>query len=279
MVKKKRYGYLNGKITTLDKIKISPYDMGLLRGYGVFDVMRTQNGKPFFLDGHWKRLQNSAQELNLKVPVNKKEFQKIIIKLLKLNGFNESIMRTVLTGGASGDGFTFENRETFYILIEKFKPLAGEYFNRGADVITLEYLRDIPRAKITNYIAAIKNQKEKKKKRALEIIYTNRGKVLEMSTSNLFMVKKGKLITPKKNILFGITRNLVIELAKKNGFDIREREIKTGELFSADEVFLTASNKDIVPVVKVDGKKIGNGKVGKMTKELMTIFQEFAKKY
>ena len=275
----KSYCYFNGKIITSSKIKISPYDLGILRGYGVFDVMRTQSGKLFLSEDHWKRLKNSAKELNLKIQISKEEFQEIITKLLKLNRFKESIIRTVLTGGMSKNGFDFENKETFYILIEKFKPLPRECFSQGVNVITLEYLRDVPEAKITNYIAAIKNQKKKNKKKALEIIYTNKGKALEMSTSNFFIVKKGQLITPQKNILFGITRKLVIKLAKENGFDIQEREIKTGELFSADEVFLTATNKDIVPVVKIDNKKVGNGKVGKATKELMKIFQEFAKNY
>jgi len=279
MTKEKGYGYFNGKITTLSEMKISPYDLGLLRGYGVFDVMRTQNGKPFLFEDHWKRLQNSAKELNLKLPVGKEEFKKNIRKLLKINSFDKSTIRTVLTGGLSRDGFTFENRETFYILIEKFKPLADEYFSRGVNVITLEYLRDIPEAKITNYIAAVKNQEEKKKKRALEIMYTHKGKVLEMSTSNLFVIKNGKLITPKRNILFGVTRKLIIKLAKKSGFNVREREIKISELFSAVEIFLTATNKNIVPVVKVDGKKIGNGKVGKVTIDLMGIFKEFAESY
>ena len=279
MVKKKRYCYFNGKFLTFKKVKISPYDLGILRGYGVFDVMRTRNGKPFLLGDHWERLRNSAKELNLKVPANKRNFQEIITKLLKRNGFRESVIRTVLTGGISKNGFNFEGRETFYILIEKFQPLPRECFTKGISVITLEYLRDIPEAKITNYIAAVKKQKEKNKRRALEIIYTSKGKALEASTSNFFIIKNGKLITPKKNILFGITRKLVIKLAKENGFNVREKEIKTDELFSADEMFLTASNKDIVPVVKVDGKKIGNGKAGKITKDLMKIFQEFAENY
>lgn len=279
MAKKKRYCYFNGKTMALDKVKINPYDLGFLRGYGIFDVMRTQNGKLFLFEEHWKRLQNSAKELNLKIPIIKKESQEIIKRLLKLNRFKESVIRTVLTGGTSKDGFTFENKETFCILIEKLHSFPREYFMKGVNVITLEYLRDIPEAKITNYIATIKNQKEKNRKKALEIIYTSRGKALEASTSNFFIIKNGKLITPKKNILFGITRKLIIKLAKENGFKVQEREIKISELFSADEIFLTSSNKDIVPIVKVDGKKIGNGKVGKITKDLMKIFWNFVENY
>ncbi len=275
----KRYGYFNGKIMALNKIRINPYDLGFLRGYGVFDVMRTQGNKPFLFEWHWKRFQDSAKRLNLKITISKKECENAIKKLLKLNGFKKATIRIILTGGASKNGFSFEDKETLCILIEKFFPLPQEFFKEGASVITFEYLRDMPKAKITNYIAAIKMQEEKKKKKALEIIYTHKGKALEASTSNFFIVKKGKLITPKENILLGITRNLVADLAKKNGFKIQEREIKISELFSADEVFLTASNKDIVPIVKVDGKKIADGKVGKATRDLMDIFKNFSENY
>lgn len=279
MAKKKRYCYFNGKITALDKIKISPYDLGILRGYGVFDAMCTKNGKPFLLNDHWKRLQNSARELNLKIPVSRKEFQEIVTKLLKLNGFKKSYVRTILTGGISKDAFTPCGKETFFILMERFCPLPSSVFSKGANIITLEYQRDFPRAKTTAYIIALKKQKLKEKKKSLEIVYLKRGRVLEASTSNIFIVKNKVLVTPKDDILLGTTRNLIVKLARQDKLKILERKITLKELFSADEVFLTATNKDIVPVVKVDGKKIGDGKVGKITKELMKIFQKFAENY
>lgn len=279
MAKKKRYCYFNGKITTSDKIKISPYDLGVPRGYGVFDVMCTKDGKPFLLKEHWKRLQNSAGKLGLKIPISEKNHKNAINKLIRLNGFKKSSIGTVLISGVNKDSFILGGKDFFYILTEKFRSLPRKCFTKGANVITLEYLRDIPRAKTTNYIAAMKSQKEKNKKKALEIIYTSQGKALEASSSNFFIVKDGKLITSKKNILLGITRKLTIKLARENDFNVCEREIKISELFSANEMFLTASNKDIVPVVKVNGKKIGNGKVGKTTKDLMKIFQNFAENY
>ena len=275
----KKYCYFNGKITTIDKIKISPYDIGLLRGYGVFDVMKTVGENPFLLGGHWKRFQNSAKELGLKIPISKKKYQEIIKKLIKKNGHKKSTIRTVLTGGVSSDAFSFERKETFFILIEKFKLLPSNVYKKGTNIITSEYQRDLPHAKISNYIIAIKNQKLKKQKKALEIIYTQKNRASEATTSNFFIVKNEKLITAKKDILHGITRNLVIELARENGFKVQERDIKINELFSADEIFLTASNKDIVPAVSVDGKKIGKGKVGNVTKELMKLFKDFEKLY
>ncbi|MDO8529413.1 MAG: aminotransferase class IV [bacterium] len=275
----KKYCYLNGKVMPLEKAKIDPYDLGVLRGYCVFDVMCTENGKPFLLDDHWKRLQNSAKELNLTIPVKKEDYEKILKDLLTRNGFKKSTIRTVLTGGISSDAFSPEKKETFFILIEKFHEYEKELYEKGIKLITVEHSRFLPRAKIASYIMALKNYDNRVKNGAFEILYVEDGNVLEASTSNIFLVKNGKLITPKEKILFGITRNLVIKLAKSAKIKVEEREIKTSELTNADEIFIAATNKEIMPVVKVDNQKIKNEKVGEMTKELMEKFEEFAVKY
>lgn len=274
-----KYAYFKGKITELGNVKIQPYDLGFLRAYGVFDVMTTQNGKPFLPAEHWQRLQNSARALNLKIPVTRKAYAKIVAKLLQLNNFKKSTIRTILTGGPSSNGFAYENKESFLVLVEKFKALPKEFFQRGAGVITCEYSRHIPRAKVCNYAEALRQQKRKTKSKAVEIIYTQNGKALEASTSNFFIVKDGKIATTQAGILLGTIRNLVVRLASKTGYEIQEREISETELYAADEVFLTATNKDILPVVKIDGKKIGHGRVGKVTQEVMRIFAEFTKVY
>lgn len=290
-----KYCYFNGKIILAEKIKISPYDLGILRGYGVFDLTRTYNGKPFLLKEHFVRLENSAKELGLKLNLSENNYKKIVGKLLKLNGLkkdrfifpaelksdsNQANIRTVLTGGISENAFSYDpGKETFYVLIEKFKPLPKTVYEEGASTITLGYQRAFPRAKATNYVAAIKNQKEKEKRNALEIIYVQNGSALEASTSNFFIFKNGKLVTPRNNILLGITRNLTVKLAKKEKFKVEEREVKTDEIYSAEELFLTATNKGIVPIVKVDGKKIGSGRVGENTKVLMEAFEKFTENY
>lgn len=272
-----KYCYFNGKITTIDRIKISPYDIGILRGYGVFDVMCTANGKPFLLNEHFRRLNNSARELKLKVPFSKKEFEKIIAQLLKSNNQKEATIRTVLTGGVSADGFSIGN-PTCYILVEKKHAFSADAYG-GARLISIENKLRNPKAKATlNYVEAIKAQKEKKKKKAHEIIYFENGNVLECSTSNVFLVKDHKIITAKDKILNGTTRGLVIKLAAKK-FKVEEREIKTNEIWKSDEVFLVATSKKIVPVIKIDNKKIGHGKPGPITKELMMMYDEFVRNY
>jgi branched-chain amino acid aminotransferase len=268
--------YFNGRITTINKINISPYDIGMLRGYGVFDVMAAFNSKPFLLKEHFKRLQNSARELKLKVPFSQNEYEKILDKLIKLNGFKEATIRTIITGGISADAFSI-GKLTAYILVEKFHDYPREIYQKGAKLISLEHERFCPHAKITNYVEAIRNQELKKKNKALEILFVKNGKVLEASTSNIFIVKNGKIITTKEKILLGITRNLVIKLAKKE-FELEERELSYHEVIKADEVFLTATNKHIVPIVKIDQHKIGNGKPGVVTSEVNKLYEEFRKK-
>ncbi len=275
------YVFYQGKVRPLRQIKINPYDLGFLRGYAVFDVMKVVNQKPFLIKEHWKRLKNSAQQLNMKMPLNCQEYRANVKQLLKYNKFSSAILRTVLSGGFSQDGFTYEGDTNFLIFLENAEPLfpSHKVYTQGSKIISVHYKREIPTAKVTNYLEALRYQKEKKKNKALEIVFFWENLVLEASTSNIFIVKKSTIITPRENILLGITRNLVIKLAQKNKFLVKERDIKIKELFQADEVFLTASNKNIVPVVKVDNKLIKNGKVGRVTQKLMDIMQDYLKKY
>lgn len=275
--------YFNGKIVQSDKALIHPSDLGILRGYGVFDVMKTVNGKIFLFDEHFKRLSDSAKYLGVKLPVKKKEIEEIIKKLIsknKINDGKEASIRIVLTGGRSADAMHLDSKSpTFYILVSEFKPLKPELFKNGIKLVTVNHSRDAAEIKTTNYVEAVRaiNERQKKEK-FFEILYVSSGVVLEASTSNFFVFIGDKLITPKDNILKGITRNLVIKLAQKE-FEVEERELKTEELNSATEAFIAATNKDIVPVVQIDDKKIGDGKPGKNTKRLMEIFAEFVKSY
>jgi branched-chain amino acid aminotransferase len=275
----RHFGYWNGRIVPVNEIHIQPQDLGVLRGYGVFDVMRTENGKPFLLNKHWTRLENSATILDLKLPVSQEEYTDIISRLLKKNGFAQSSIRTVLTGGPSEDAFLPEGNESFFILITPFHGLNEQYYTDGAKIITLDFSRDFPQAKITQYVTAIKNAKRRKEADALEILYVRDGKVLEASTSNVAIFLSDILVTPKQDILLGITRDLTLQLAEENGFTVEEREVSWEELLRADEVLLTATNKYIVPVVQVDEHTVGDGKPGLRTKKLMQAMQEFVAKY
>jgi branched-chain amino acid aminotransferase len=275
----KTVAYYNGTLINAKDVLISPYDLGLVRGYAVFDVMRTFNGKPFLCPEHYKRLRNSAREMGLALPVNSREFSDIADNLLRINGFRESRIRTVLTGGPSPDGYSPAGKETFFILIEEIVPLPEQVYSRGAKVITIEYYRECPLIKSTNYVAAMQHHKERVKHGAIEILYTHRGKALEGSVSNLFMVNKNRLVTPKEDMLHGITRNFVISLSIKRGIQVDERAISLSKLLKADELFMTSTTKGIVPIVTVDRTRIGNGKVGGVTTLLSDDFRKYAEAF
>jgi branched-chain amino acid aminotransferase len=274
-----KYCYINGKIIPVNKASVSLDDIGILRAYGVFEFLKTYNGKPFFLRKHLARLKRSAKILNLKIPISQKQLITEIKKLLIKNKFEESFIRIVLTGGRSRDGIHYDyNSPTFFILVDELKRLPLSMYQKGIKLITYEYQREISQAKTINYITSIKLQSLCKRKKALDVLYVSNGCVLEAPTSNFFLFKKNTLVTSKNNILIGITRDFVIKLAKDK-FKIEERDILVEELKTAREAFITATNKEIVPVVKIDNKNIGNGKVGQNTRYLINLFQKYTKNY
>jgi branched-chain amino acid aminotransferase len=277
-----RFCYFNGDILADDKIFISPEDLGFVRGYGIFDAMRTVNGKLFLFDSHWDRLKSSVEELNIKINLSKKEFEGVINNLLEKNKFKESAIKTIITGGVSEDGITMKDSEpTIFIAVKDLKDFlpSEELKEKGIGVITLDFARFLPNLKTLNYVAAIKSQKEKERFEAKDIIYIKEGDVLEGSTSNVFIVKDGKIITPNNNILKGTFRDFIIRIAKKNNIKIEERNVSEKELLEADEVFVTGTYKSILPVVKINDMLVSNGSSGKTTKELMFLVEEFIRKY
>lgn len=274
-----RYAYWNGVILPADEIHISPFDLGVLRGYGVFDVMRTENGKPFLWERHWQRFEKSAQTLGLTLPVTMDEYHVILTDLLRKNNLNKVSIRTVLTGGTSESAFLPDGKETFMILITPFLAIDAKYHREGAKLVTLEYARDYPHAKITNYTAAISRANWRHEQEALEILFVRDGQALEASTSNFAIFQGDTLVAPKEGILLGVTRGLTLELARELGFKVEERDVMLEEVLRADEVLLTATNKYIVPVVHIDDTKIGDGRPGERTKKLMQAMQEFVEKY
>jgi branched-chain amino acid aminotransferase len=276
----KQYCYFNGKIVELEKAGISPYDLGIIRGYAFFDVMRTANGKPFLLKEHFLRLKKSAKEMKLSVPFSLEEFEVAILRLLKLNKLEKgATIRTVITGGLSADSFSIGEKPTAYILAENFHAFPEVCYRKGAKLLVLENSLSFTMAKITaNYGEAIKAQELRKKKKAHEILYVKDGKIFECSTSNIFIVKNGEIVTPKEGMLFGTTRALILKRHARK-FKIVEREVTLKELEEADEVFLTATNKGVVPVVEVGEKKISDGKIGAISRELMKAYQDLILNY
>ncbi|HWY79746.1 MAG TPA: aminotransferase class IV [Candidatus Sulfotelmatobacter sp.] len=267
-----KYCYLNDKIISLDKAFVRIDDIGILRGYSVFDFLRTYDGKPFLLKEHLQRLHNSAKLLSLELPVTDKKIETLIYELLKKNNIKDAQVRIILTGGRTIEGMGFDPKHpTCAILIEPLALPRAEFYKNGGKLITNTHLRYAHTAKTTNYINAIALAEERKEKGAIEILYIFEDKVLECSTSNFFMVKDNILITPKNTILIGTTRNFVLKLVA-NKILIEERDIRVSELQTADEAFITATNKEVLPIVKIDSMTVGDGIVGKNTEKIMELF-------
>ncbi|MER3570109.1 MAG: amino acid aminotransferase [Patescibacteria group bacterium] len=275
-------GFFNGKYLPVKKIKISIFDLGLLRSYAVFDFIRTYNQKPFLLDDHLKRFFNSARALSLKSPYNFEEIKRIINKLIETNKnkAKEFNLRIVLTGGES-ENSTEPGKPNFLIIVTPLKNLNQSIYKKGIKLITKIYERPFPQVKSTLYGPLIKFLIEAKKKKAFEVLLLDRNKmVLECTTSNFFIVKKNKVYTPPlKNVLGGITQKFIFKLMKENKIPFEEKEIKYEELKIIDECFITATNKEIIPVVKIDNFKIGSGKPGKITLNLINLFKQFVENY
>lgn len=277
---KKNYCYFNGKILPAEKALIYLDDLGILRGYGIFDVVKTHNNKIFLFDQHFERIKNSAKSYGLKLPLSKSELKKMIEKLVFKNKIKNATVRIVLTAGRSANATHFNySSPTFYILAGELKPLPYSYYQNGVKLKMINYTRSASDIKSTNYAIAIKTINElQKKERFYEVLYARDGKVYEAATSNFFIFKGDTLITPNENILKGTTRNLVMKLAE-NDFKVVERDLTTEELKTADEAFITATNKDIVPVVKIDDFFIRNGKVGNNTMFLMRKLKDYIENY
>ena len=276
--------YVNGKFLKEKEAKISVYDLGLLRGYAVFDFLRTYNQKPFYLDDHLKRLLNSAKLIDIKHNYSLNFLKKKVVQTLKRNivqskFVGEFNIRIILTGGNSYD-FLTPSKPNLIIMITPLKELDERLYKKGGKLITKISERILPQAKTIVYTSAVKFIKEAKRKGAIEVLLIDRDKrILECTTSNFFVVMKGKLITPPKDkILSGITRKIVINLAKKLKIPIIERDIYFNEIKNFDEAFITASNKEILPIVQIDNFKI-NSEPGPITKALMDKFKKLTKNF
>lgn len=266
-----RICYLNGSYVKEAEAKIPISDLGVLRGYGIFDYLRTYLGKPFHLGDHLLRLKYSADQIGLDVPESLEKIEEIISKLLQENHSPESSIKIVVTGGFSSDHMMPENQPTLLILAYPFKPFPKHLYENGIQVITSELLRLTPSAKTTHYTSAIMSLRKAHKKGAYDALYLNRNQeILEATTSNFFAFKDGVLITPaSEEILFGITREIVLKIAP---FKIETRPIHYNEIGSLDEAFVCSTNREIMPISQIDGASL---KLGENTRALMEVFQDY----
>ncbi|AKP46267.1 MULTISPECIES: branched-chain-amino-acid transaminase [Bacillus] len=277
--------YLNGKLVKKEDAVISVYDHGFLYGDGVFEGIRMYKGVVFRLKEHIDRLYDSAKSIMLNIPKTKEEMTQIIVDTLKKNELEDAYIRVVVSRGVGDLGLDPNNCKGPQIIVIA-EPLAlypKELYETGIEIVTVASRRnrsDVlpPQVKSLNYLNNILVKIEAQLANASEALMLNdQGYVAEGSGDNIFIVKNGVVKTPPAYVgaLEGITRNTIIEIGRKLGFDVREETMTRHDVYSADEVFLTGTAAEIISVVKVDGRVIGDGKPGEYTKKLLDAFREY----
>lgn len=279
--------YISGKLYSKEDAKISVYDHGLLYGDGVFEGIRSYSGKVFRLEGHLDRLWNSAKAIWLQIPMTKEEMGKAIYDTLKANGIEDGYIRLVVTRGSGTLGLDpnrCSNPEVI-IIADKIQLYPEELYRNGLEIITVSTQRNhpaalSPRVKSLNYLNNILAKIEGLQAGCIEALMLNhKGEVAECTGDNIFVVREGKLLTPPNDagILEGITREAVIELAREAGIEVHEIPLTKHDIYIADECFLTGTAAEVVPVVKVDSRTIGDGKPGPVTCRLSERFHRLTR--
>ena len=279
--------YLNGKILPQEDAKISVFDHGLLYGDGVFEGIRAYNGKIFMLQQHMDRLYDSAKAIALKIPITKDEMAEAIKKTMAANNLTDSYIRLVVTRGVGKLGLDPNKCAVPQIIIitDTIELYSKALYERGLDIVTVTTIRNHfsaldPKIKSLNYLNNILAKLESIEAGAGEALMLNKdGYVAECAGDNIFILKDNILLTPPPSagILIGITRNVVMELAVKIGIQVKECLMTRYDVYIADECFLTGTAAEIIPVVKIDGRVIGNGKPGKITLELLKSYRDHTK--
>ncbi len=268
--------FLNGKLVTEEELCISPRDLGFLRGYGVFDFLKTYHRRPFRLREHIDRLFNSAELIGLKLPWSKEQIEQWVLETLAANPEGEKFIKIIVSGGVSHSMLP-TGEPTLVILIDPAVQYPKENYENGIGVITVQHTRYTPHAKSNNYIEGVKQCQEAAKIGAVEPVYYSNEQVYEGSNSNIFAVIRGKLVTPHGDILAGITRQVLLDILKDPAVEVKN--FTHAELLNAEEVFFTGSGKEVTPITAINGKPVGNGKVGPITKEVIRQFREYTENW
>lgn len=279
--------WLDGKLVDESEAKVSVFDHGLLYGDGVFEGIRIYNGRIFRLEQHIKRLFDSAKAIILNLPWTQEEVCKYTCETVAANGLTDGYIRLVVTRGAGELGLNpyLCPKPSMFIIASTIKLYPDETYEKGLAIITCATRRPAPAAlmpqvKSLNYLNNIMAKVEAIQSNALEAVMLNeQGYVAECTGDNLFILKNGTLLTPliSDGALDGITREVIIEIAGKLGIPFKECSLTRYDIFTADECFLTGTAAEVIPVVALDRRVIGDGKPGPHTARFLEAFHELAR--
>ncbi len=279
--------YIDGKFVPAKDAKISVFDHGFLYGDGVFEGIRAYNGRVFKLREHIDRLYDSAKAIDLKIPVSKEEFMEIILETLRRNKLRDAYIRPIVTRGIGDLGLDPNKcgKPCIIVIAQPWGRLYGDLYERGLRAVTVTIRRNAidslpPNIKSLNYLNNVLAKIEANAKGGDEAIFLDHnGYVSEGSGDNVFIVKNGEVITPPTiNNLKGITREVVIDLIRELGIPFKEMNISLYDLYTADEIFVTGTAAEICPITWIDGRVVGDGKPGEVTRRLMEEFRKLTER-
>lgn len=262
----KLHVWVNNSLIPADEAQLNITDLAIQRGYGIFDFLKTIDGKPIFLEDHLDRFFHSAKCMRLDIKTSRNELRSRILELLLKNNLGDSGLKLILTGGFSPDGFSIAEPNLIISQQQFFIPKALN--EKGISLITDEYQRQFSNAKTLDYLHAIWLQSEIKARKADDVLYYSKGLIRECPRANIFVVNKdNQVITPEFEMLKGVSRKYVLQVSEAM-FETAARDVTLDEIRDAKEVFITSTTKNILPVVALDGKMIGNGMPGEITRIL-----------
>jgi branched-chain amino acid aminotransferase len=274
--------YIDGRYVPRDEARVSVFDHGLLYGDGVFEGIRAYNGRVFRLLEHIDRLFDSARTIDLTPPVSKEEMAGIILETLRKNRLSNGYIRPIITRGVGDLGLDPRKcpKPSVIVIAVEWGAMFGDLYEKGLKATTVSVRRNPaeslpPNVKSLNYLNNILGKIEANYTGADEaIFFDTNGYLSEGSGDNIFIVKNGVIFTPPTlNNLRGITRAVVLEIAQSLGITIIEQNLGYYDMYTADEVFVTGTAAEVAPIVLADGRSIGNGKPGPITRQLMAAFK------
>ena len=270
----KPFCFADGKIIPTQDARLHPADLAVIRGYGIFDFFRTEQYCPVFLEDYLDRFIRSAAKTYLPLAYSREELRAIITELIQKNDLEQGGIRMVLTGGVSENHFS-PAKGTLFMFGEELSFPSEEKYQNGVKLLSVEHVRSIADIKTTNYTLPVWHSMQWKEQGAEDVLYHWAGLVSESSRSNFYIVKDGIISTPDKHILMGITRKHLLDVAG----DVQVRPISLEEVWDADEAFISATTKILLPVTQIDDRKVGSGKVGKISLDLLEKFRDREKAY
>ena len=279
---------MNDSLVPEHEAKVSVFDHGLLYGDGVFEGLRSYSGKVFRLDAHIDRLYDSARAICLEIPLTKQAMAKAVNDTLAANDLADGYVRLVVTRGAGSLGLdpNKTSRPQVIVIADTISLYPREFYDKGLRIVTAATQRTqsaalSPRIKSLNYLNNIMAKLEGLQAGCVEALMLNhKGEVAECTGDNVFVVRSGRLLTPPPDagILEGITRGAVMELAVRAGIDCREQTLVRHDLYTADECFLTGTAAEVIPVVEIDGRRIGTGVPGPISRRLTDDFHALVRR-